>query len=150
MLERFERFSYGIFEISRYWHKIAADEMAQYDLKGPYATYLTTLYRQADGLTAAKLSQLCGRDKADVSRAVAAMEKKGLVTRQTENENTYRARLKLTDAGKTAAEQVCHRAALAVEQAGKDLSPENRAQFYEALELIANNLRQLSENGIKE
>ena len=150
MLDRFERFSYGIFEISRYWHKIAADEMAQYELKGPSATYLTTLYRHGEGLTAAKLGQLCGRDKADVSRAVAAMEKKGLVIRLAVNENAYRARLRLTELGKTAAEHVCHRAALAVEQAGKDLSPETRAQFYEALELIATNLRQLSENGIKE
>lgn len=150
MLDRFERFSYGIFEISRYWHKIAADEMAQYELKGPSATYLTTLYRHGEGLTAAKLGQLCGRDKADVSRALAVMEKKGLVTRQAVHENAYRARLKLTDSGKTAAEQICRRAALAVEQAGKDLSPETRAQFYEALELIATNLRKLSENGIKE
>lgn len=26
--ERFERFSLAIFEISRYWHKLAAEEMA--------------------------------------------------------------------------------------------------------------------------
>lgn len=78
------------------------------------------------------------------------MEKRGLVTRQAVKENTYLARLRLTELGKTAAEHVCRRAALAVEQVGKDLSPEKRAQFYEALELIAANLRQLSENGIKE
>ncbi len=150
MLDRFERFSYSIFEISRYWHKIAADEMAQYDLKGPYATYLTTLYRHEAGITAAELGILCGKDKSDVSRAISAMEKKGLLTRQTVNENTYRARLKLTELGKTAAEHVCRRAALVVEQAGKDLSEEKRAQFYETLELIAANLRQLSENGIRE
>ena len=28
MLERFERFSLAIFEISRYWHKLAAAELA--------------------------------------------------------------------------------------------------------------------------
>lgn len=150
MLDRFARFSYSIFEISRYWHKIAADEMTRYDLKGPYAVYLTTLYRHEDGITVTDLGALCGKDKADVSRAVASMEKKGLVMRQTVNKNAYRARLQLTDMGKTAAEQVCKQAALVVEQAGKDLSPEKREHFYETLELIATNLRQLSKEGIKE
>ena len=45
MIARFEKFSYAISELSRCWHKIAADEMKQYDLKGPYAVYFTTLYR---------------------------------------------------------------------------------------------------------
>ena len=33
MVERFERFSLAIFEISRYWHKLAAEEMSAYGLK---------------------------------------------------------------------------------------------------------------------
>ena len=42
---RFERFSLAIFEISRCWHKLAADEMAKYGLKGPHAMYLVTIRR---------------------------------------------------------------------------------------------------------
>lgn len=148
MVERFERFSYAIFEISRCWHKIAADEMERYDLKGPYATYLTTMYRHADGITAAKLCELCGKDKSDVSRAMSVMEQKGLVKREGVNQNLYRALLKLTDEGKTAAEHVRERAALVVEVAGKDLSDENRAVFYETLERIVSNLREISREGL--
>ena len=48
--------------------------MAKFDLKGTYAVYLSAMYRNPEGITAAKLAELCCRDKADVSRAVAALE----------------------------------------------------------------------------
>ena len=78
MLERFARFSLAISEIDRCWHKLAAEEMSKYELNSPHAVYLTTLYRYADGITAAKLGELCGKNKADVSRMIAILEKKGL------------------------------------------------------------------------
>ena len=130
MVERFERFLFTISEISRSWHKIAADEMEKYDLKGPHAIYLTTMYRYEEGITAARLSELCGKDKSDVSRMMNIMEKKGLVKKEGVNQNLYRALLKLTDEGKVAAEHVRERASLAVEIAGKDLTEEKREIFY--------------------
>jgi len=45
MVERFEKFSFEIFEATRYWHKLASEEMAKYGLKGPHSTYLMTLYK---------------------------------------------------------------------------------------------------------
>ena len=45
MVERFARFSLAIFEISRCWHKLAAEEMAAYGLRGAHAIYLTAMYR---------------------------------------------------------------------------------------------------------
>ena len=148
MVERFERFLFTISEISRSWHKIAADEMEKYDLKGPHAIYLTTMYRYEEGITAARLSELCGKDKSDVSRMMNIMEKKGLVKKEGVNQNLYRALLKLTDEGKIAAEHVRARASLAVEIAGKDLTEEKREIFYESLETIASNLKELSKEGL--
>jgi len=145
MVERFERFSLAISDISRYWHKIAAEEMEKYDLKGTHSIYLTVLYRYPEGVTAAKLCELCGRDKAEVSRTLAIMEKKGLVSKAG---NSYRALLYLTDTGKLAAEHVRQRAALAVEVAGKDLSDGHRKIFYSALESITYNLKTISEAGL--
>lgn len=144
MIDRFERFSLAIFEISRNWHRLTADEMAKYDLKGPYAIYLVVMQRYPDGVTAAQLSELCSRDKADISRAVAQMEEKGLVRR----EGGYRAPLYLTEAGRQAAAHVCERAGIAVECAGRDLTDEQREIFYHALESIASNLQTLSREGI--
>ena len=147
MLDRFERFTAAIFELTRYWHKITSDEMAKYSLKGPYAVYLTNMYRHPDGITATGLCELCGRDKADVSRAVALMEEKKLVFKEG---NSYRALLRLTDEGMLAAEQVNERARKAVELGGMGISDEHRAIFYQTLDRISTNLRTLSEQGLPE
>ena len=148
MIDRFNRFSFCMFEISRCWHKLAAEEMAKYGLKGPHAMYLTVLRHHPDGLTAAQICELCSRDKADVSRSLAIMEEKGLVQRT--GENGYRARVSLTDAGHLAADHVCRRASLAVELARKDVSDGDRDIFYESLQSITNNLKTLSREGLPE
>lgn len=147
MLNRFERFSYAIFEISRCWHKLAAEEMEKYDLKGPHAIYLLAMLRSGDGITAAQICELCARDKADVSRALALMEQKGLVKKEGSN---YRALLKLTEAGEQAARHVCRRAGVAVEHASTGYSQEQREIFYQVLETITTNLQALSKEGLPE
>jgi len=96
MVERFERFSLALFEISRYWHKLAAEEMARHGLRASHATYLTALLRCEEGLTAPELGRLCGRDKSDVSRTVAILQEKGFVTKEGVNQSLYRGLLKLT------------------------------------------------------
>ena len=144
MIDRFERFSLAITEISRYWHKIASDEMEQYGLKGPHAIYLLTMDRFNDGITAAQLSEVCEKDKSDVSRAMSLMQKKGLAARG----NPYRALLRLTPNGKSAAEHIRKRAQLAADLAGAKVSEENRAIFYDALESIADNLKEISKGGL--
>ena len=149
MLNRFERFSFAIAEIDRCWHKLAAEEMEKYELNSPHAVYLNALYNFGDqGITAAQLGELCGKNKADVSRMVAILEKKGLVRKLAVGSNMYRARLVLTEEGKHAAEHVRQRAALAVELAGSGLTPEERETFYKALELITVNLQKLSKDGL--
>lgn len=145
MVQRFERFSYAIFEISRCWHRIAAEEMEKYGLKGSHATYLTTLYRYPQGITAAKLSELTGKDKADVSRMTAIMEKNRLIVKEG---SSYRAMLKLTAVGCEAAEHVRARAGVVVENASRGLSDEHREIFYNTLELIVTNLQNICEEGL--
>lgn len=150
MLNRFSRFSLAISEIDRCWHKLASEAMAKYDLNSPHAVYLTTLYNCSDGITAAKLGELCGKNKADVSRMVSVLEKKGLVRKEAVGGNLYRARLMLTEEGKQAAEYVRGRAALAVELAGSGMTEEEREVFYRCLELITANLQSLSKAGLPE
>ena len=148
MVDRFERFSFAISEISRYWHKITADEMEKYGLKGPHSVYLTAMYRYPNGITAPQLCELCGKDKSDVSRAMSLMEQKGLALKEGTYHNRYGGVFKLTEKGMAAAEQVRQRASLAVQIAGEDLSAENRAVFYESLEKIAAKLRDISKEGL--
>ena len=148
MIDRFEKFSLAIAEINRCWHKIAAGELSKYDLKASHVTYLLTLARYPEGLTAPKLAELCDRDKADVSRALGLLDKKGLVTRVDPEGKAYRAPLTLTREGREIAGHINHRAEAAVELASKGLPEEKRAVFYEALELITSNLQKLSKEGI--
>ena len=150
MVDRFERFSLVLAEISRYWHKIAADEMGKYGLKGPHSVYLAVLSRHPDGLTAPQLCELCGKDKSDVSRAMALMEQKGLVRKEGGHQNRYGGVFRLTEAGIAAGEYVRRRSGLAVQIAGEDLSDETRAVFYDALENIAGKLREISKEGLPE
>ena len=148
MIERFELFSFMISEISHHWHKIASAEMEKYGLKSAHSIYLIAMHRFPEGITAPKLCELCGKDKADVSRMMSIMEKKGLVIK--EGNTNYRGTFKLTDTGKEAAEKVSKRAKIAVSLAGKDLTEENRAILYTSLESISQNFKELSENGLPE
>ena len=150
MIDRFERFSFAISEISRYWHKIAADELDHYGLKGPYAVYFTTLYRYPEGITSARLSELCARDKSDVSRAIATMEKMELAVKVGVGGNFYRARVKLTEKGMEVARHINERAHVAVEMGGNGLSEAQRENLYDALEIIVNNLQEISRDGLPE
>lgn len=148
MLNRFERFSYAITEISHCWHKIATEEMRQYGLKGTHAVYLVTLARYPEGITAARLGEITRRDKADVSRAVTTLLDKGIIHREENDNKAYRAKLTLTDAGREAMQHVQKRVDLAVENGGRGMSEELREQFYQGLEIIAANLQEICREGL--
>lgn len=150
MLERFERFSFAISEISRCWRKLASEELAKYGLKSPHATYLTAMYKYTEGITVPKFCEVSGKDKSDASRMIAILEEKGLACKMDVGGSLYRGLWVLTAEGKAAAEQVSMRASKAVELAGKDLDDETREIFYKALASITANLTALSRDGIPE
>lgn len=122
--------------------------MEKYGLKSSHAVYLATLSRYPEGVSSCKLCEISGRDKSDVSRMVSILESKGLVFRKNESANLYRAAICLTDEGKEAAEHVQHRAMIAVDMAGQGLTEDERETFYRALDIISENLRVLSKDGL--
>lgn len=148
MLDRFDRFTSAISSIHRFVQKIERREMAKYGIRGAAAQYLLAMQRHPQGITAAALCDVCGRDKAAVSRILAEMEEKGLIRRAGPGDSQYRALLTLTDTGREAASFVDQKAAIAVALAGKDLDDAQRQVLYEALEKIAGNLKTLSTVGI--
>lgn len=148
MIRRFEQFIYSITDITRSWHKIAACELEKFGLKAAHAVYLTALYRHPEGVTAPQLVELCGKDKADVSRMMTSLEAKGFVEKKSVHQNRYGGSFLLTPSGIQAAEYACNRASIAVGLAGGDLSDQEREIFYKALESISANLRLYSESGL--
>lgn len=141
MVERFEQFSYAISELHRYLNKITRDELEKYGLKGPHAIYLFVLYRYENGITGTELSELCFKNKADVSRAMSVFEEKGLMMRKGGAKNSYRAQIMLTESGKRVAEALHERAKVVIGEISAGLSEEKRHILYDSLELIATNMR---------
>ena len=148
MLRRFEQFCTSAFSIYRSIQKIERIEMEKFGLKGPHAQCLLNMSHYPEGITAAQLCTLCDKDKAAISRTVAELENAGMLIRDCIGNNRYRARLILTDMGREAASRVAERAKFAVEQAGSGLSAEQRAVFYHALGLIADNLQTICDEGL--
>lgn len=144
MKDRFDRFSCAMSEIYRCWHRIASQVMNEYGLKGGCSVYFTALRNQDGGLTAARLSELCGRNKSDVSRMMAQMIEKGFVRKEAKGDKSYRAKLFLTEDGRRVAERISERAKMAVHIGGLGLDEEMREAFYSALELISKNLQAIS------
>ena len=125
-------------------------EMEKYGLKGPHAQCLVVMDRYPDGITAARLCEICERDKAAISRTVAELEEAGLIFRREPKGIHYRIPLILTEAGKAAAQNVNAVAGRAVEMAGTGLNDEQRTVFYHVLGVIASNLHTISRDGLKE
>ena len=148
MLDRFEQFSYSISNIYRHIMKIEREEMEKYGLRGSYVQYLVAMSRFPEGITSSKLSEICDKDKAAISRIVCEMESKGLIRRETDKANLYRAKLVLTEEGHKAAQYVCDRAEKAVTAAGMGLGDEDRKIFYGALAIFEANLRRIGREGI--
>ena len=150
MLRRFELFCNSTFSIYRSILKIERIEMEKFGLKGPHAQCLLAMVRYPEGITAAQLCALCDKDKAAISRTVAELEHAEMLTRHCNGKNRYRAQLMLTEKGFDAANRVAERAKFAVEQAGRGLTDEERTVFYHAMGLIAENLQNLSDEGLDE
>lgn len=150
MENRYALFSLSISGLYHDIQKIERVEMAKFGLKGPHAQCLLAMSRYPEGITAARLCEICEKDKAAISRAVAELEEVGLLRRPDRNGNRYRANLQLTDQGRQAAAAVSEKVRMAVEQAGKGLDEESRAVFYQALTLIAGNLHKICREGLRQ
>lgn len=144
MLGRYAQFTGAVSNLHKAIQKIERDEMTRYGLKGPHVQCLLEMSKRLDGVTAAELSQLCGKDKAAVSRDLAELEQAGMVVR----EGGYRAACYLTEQGLRTALDIQKTAALAVDLAGRGLTERDREIFYRSLGLIEANLDLLSREGL--
>ena len=132
MDNRFEHFTLDIFNISRYWNKLATEEMKKYGLRGTHALYLLMLDSYEGEITAA--------------RAIADFQKKEIL--EPYDGPRYRVTPKLTPRGRALADQLRARAAVALDLAGQGITDEMRENMYHCLDLIASNMRGICEEGL--
>lgn len=145
MIERYEQFSFIVSVINRQIQKLERDAMVKHGYKGAFAQYLMIMRHYPEGITSARLCELCDKDKAAVSRVVAEMAEKGLIARIASGESMYRARLVLTEEGYRIADYIAQRAMEVVSAVDNGLTEDGRKQFYSTLDAIASKLQLISE-----
>ena len=142
MEERFETFTVLITRISRSIKRIKADEMADFELKGPHVSCLYYLSQQ-DGMTAAELCERCDEDKAAISRSLDDLEKNGYITCASGAGKRYKSPLRLTERGKAVGRAIGEKITRIVEAASEGLSEAERQTMYRALALVSENLERI-------
>ena len=142
MDSRFEAFTVLIAKASRCIYKIKTGKMAQYNLKSSHVSCLYYLYK-ADSLTAKELCDLCGEDKANISRAVKYLESEGYISCPSTAQKRYQSALVLTQKGKSVGKDITEEIDKILRESGKGISEENRKIFYQSLALICENLEQI-------
>ena len=78
MEERFQVFTVLIAGINRSILRIKTEEMSEFNLRSSHVSCLYYLYKK-ESLTAREICNLCGEDKANISRAVKLPIKVGIV-----------------------------------------------------------------------
>ena len=144
LLNRFENFSLIISEIHKHLVKISAEEMKKYGLQGPSARILLILHKRGT-YTAAALARKVEKNKAEISRTLVELEKKGFIEKENTSTN-YRVTLKLTESGIETAKAIEEAAIKTVSAATIGLSDDDRAAMYRALDLISENLQKITKD----
>lgn len=149
MLDRFSQFCTSIASIQRSILRIERVEMAKYGLKGPHASCLVAMAHYPEGITAARLCNICDKDKAAISRTVNELEQAGLLVRQDPEGKRYRALLRLSEKGREIANRVNERVLLAVAKASEGYDQEKQQVFTQVLNLVAGSLQDICRDGLE-
>lgn len=139
MIERFQSFVTEITTCYKYIQRIKNAEMTEFGLKGTHVMCLFFLHHNPEGLTAARLCQLCAEDKAAISRTLAVLQDKEYIV---SGGKKYRAKLTLTESGLAIAKQVDVLIEQWVGFGSGGITEEERNTFYHVLELISKNLKE--------
>lgn len=99
------------------------------------------LFWNRGDVTQEEIAGACGVDKSTVSRAVSAMERRGLIVRRLNPADTRRKILSLTDKAGALKEKCVQAVEVSLERALRGIEPEERAACLKVLGLIKQNLR---------
>lgn len=144
MLDRFEIFTKNVASADKFVKKIKENEMRRFGIHGSCVMCLFYLGRSEDGLTPMELRELCGEDKAAISRALATLREKKYADIVDEGK-IYRAKYRITEDGRAVAESIREAVGRAVFGAGNDITEEELEVFRETFGKIVRNLKAICE-----
>lgn len=142
-MNRFEDFVGIVSNIYKNIEKVKKNKMKEFGLSGNHVMCLYYLSQYPEGLTAAELCQLISVDKAATSRTLSELvDKEFVYYPNLEGNKKYRTKAALTEKGVAATTKIDKIIDKVVEEIGKDLSDEERANMYRSLNIISDNLEQ--------
>lgn len=141
---RFLKFSQLLDATNKRIKSLKTELAPQYGVKGVHAFWLCELYRHPEGLTASNLATETGIDRSMISREIAQLTRKGMVTVEGQGARHYNARIHLTDKGREVAEQVSALALAVQAQADEGITEEELLGFYRTFEKLQRNLDKIS------
>ena len=144
MNERFETFTVLMTKISRNIRKIKAGVMSEFDLKSAHVSCVYYLYKSG-AMTATELCEACEEDKAAVSRSIDYLEKNGYIICDSETAKRYKTPLRLTEKGNAIGKRLTDRVDSVLDEVGKTMGDEMRKTMYEGLNIVCNDLQNISE-----
>ena len=143
MVERFEEFVQNIESAHKSIVKLKAYEINKFGLKAANVMCLFFLGKHSDGLTPSELCELCGEDKAGISKSLAVLKKLNYISGNDDGNKKYRIKYKITEYGKEVCDEINKIIVNIVDKVGKGLTDEERIIFYKSLETIVLNLQKL-------
>lgn len=144
MQERFMNFTVLITRINRSIRRLKTEEMKKWGLKSHHVSCLYYLYK-SESLTATELCDICGEDKASLSRAIEFLEDEGYIFCNSKSQKRYRSPLELTEKGSEAAKCISDKVDNVLKATADGVSDEERRIMYKALNSICLSLEKLEE-----
>lgn len=140
MKDRYLRFTGLLIDITRKINRATLEALTVFGAKRSYAYPIYLLYRNGP-LSCARLCQLCGEDKANVSRTLKSLEEDFLVVKERRGKSSVR--FMLTEDGIKLGKYLCDRVSDAVDVSVSGISEDDIDAMYRALEGIGTNLSSL-------
>ena len=139
-MERYKNFTLVIANITRSIRKIKTGEMAKWNLKSQHVSCIYYLYEKGS-LTATELCDICGEDKANMSRSIVFLEEHGYIESKEHENKRYKIHYELTEQGRLVGKSIFDRIEDIISSASGGLSEQDRFIMYKSLYAIDENLQ---------
>ena len=139
-MERYKNFTLVIANITRSIRKIKTGEMAKWNLKSQHVSCIYYLYEKGS-LTATELCDICGEDKANMSRSIVFLEEHGYIESKEHENKRYKIHYGLTEQGRLVGKSIFDRIEDIISSASGGLSEQDRSIMYKSLHAIDENLQ---------
>lgn len=142
--DRLDRFMNMTGSAARSITKIKHKKMSKYGLGSTHTTCLRRLYLAENGLTRTQLASQCDLDKAQITRIIADLSKKGCIVEESKGSG-YRKRIFLTEDGKSITRDIFKVTLELNEYVSGNILQEDIDHFYAVFEKICSGLKQVEE-----